>query len=583
MWSVHCGGHRREAGSWLTLAYVRRGRSATFHPGRRPVESMVIVNSVHNNHCPLFHVERAFAFRRIRLYRESRGVDARSSLAMLGLELAVKLNLSLKNATPCKLVSKTLLSRLRGYWTMLVQTRSLGVGLVLMAASGDPKGCCSLESKELVASDTSQSGVRASSSAGLESPSSFSDTEHTSTSSDVRPACQPGQERQCSIDASGNRVVFPVLPVPPSSPCKLGWQRCGADFRWGGCQGTIGPALQDRCDLPGNDADCDGVANSGCACLESRDESRPCGSTQGACRQGIQSCENGVWGQCVGGIRPSREICDGKGVDEDCDGKIDRQDPDCQCLDSDNIRGCTIPSRKGDCGLGQQACVNGDWGGCMPRFTARPEACGVQNTDDLGDALGDEDCDGLVDEAGDTLYAQGCQYYILDKDGDGYGALGSSSLQDSVSPTWGCFCSPPPSEWGLVATPDKRYTNADCGDCEDLTGLQVPAGSSYLTYPSKCLLNIQWHGGAFDFNCNGSQERMFKGVGGAHCALSADDECELVRSSPGYWYSPPGQSQETPDCGESGTALPRCVTTKGESGETICKMEWSQGVQQRCR
>lgn len=582
MWSVHCGGHGR-GGPRVMPGYVSRGGGATCHPGRRPLEEMASVNSVHSSHSPLRHFERGLCVLPKGLHRESRGVDGRSSLEMLGLDLDTELTLSLKNAAPCKIVAKTLLSRQRRYWKMFVQTRSLGVGLVLMAASGDPKGCCSLQSEDLVASDTSHSGARTSSSASLESPSSFSDSEHTGASSDVSPACQPGQERQCSIDASGIAVVFPVLPIPPTSPCRLGWQRCGADFRWGGCKGTIGPALQDRCDLPGNDADCDGVANSGCACLEHRDENRPCGSTQGACRQGVQSCKNGTWGQCVGGVRPNWERCDGKGVDEDCDGKIDRQDPDCQCLDGDNPRTCTIPSRKVDCGLGQQACVNGEWGGCMPRFTARPEACGVQNNDDLGDALGDEDCDGQIDEAGDTLYAQGCQYYILDKDGDGYGALGSSSLEDSVAPTWGCFCSPPPNEWGLVKTTDRKYTNADCGDCEDLTGNSVPAGDPYLTYPSKCLLSIQWHGGAFDLNCNGLQERMFRGIGGAYCVASEDGDCELVRSSPGFWYSPPGQPQEVPDCGESGMALPRCVTTKDESGKTICNLEWAKGVRQRCR
>jgi len=57
-------------------------------------------------------------------------------------------------------------------------------------------------------------------------------------------------------------------------------------------------------------------------------------STQGvgACKDGTQSCsdsgEFGTWGECKGAVTPTTEQC-GNGVDDDCDGKVDCQDPDC--------------------------------------------------------------------------------------------------------------------------------------------------------------------------------------------------------------------------------------------------------------
>lgn len=50
-------------------------------------------------------------------------------------------------------------------------------------------------------------------------------------------------------------------------------------------------------------------------------DSRSCGSNIGACSFGTQTCNNGLWGQCVGATEPTQETCNG--VDDDCNGAID--------------------------------------------------------------------------------------------------------------------------------------------------------------------------------------------------------------------------------------------------------------------
>ena len=48
---------------------------------------------------------------------------------------------------------------------------------------------------------------------------------------------------------------------------------------------------------------------------------QPCGSQVGACQIGVQICEQGVWGKCLGAVMPTKEICDE--IDNDCDNEVD--------------------------------------------------------------------------------------------------------------------------------------------------------------------------------------------------------------------------------------------------------------------
>jgi hypothetical protein len=51
-------------------------------------------------------------------------------------------------------------------------------------------------------------------------------------------------------------------------------------------------------------------------------DTRPCGSSVGACEKGTSTCDGGMWGQCLGGVTAVEENC-GDGIDNDCNGLVD--------------------------------------------------------------------------------------------------------------------------------------------------------------------------------------------------------------------------------------------------------------------
>ncbi|MBD3202957.1 hypothetical protein GF327_01575 [Candidatus Woesearchaeota archaeon] len=91
--------------------------------------------------------------------------------------------------------------------------------------------------------------------------------------------------------------------------CESGTQVC-IEGRWKNCSGNIG-STEEICDNLDND--CDGEIDE--------DVYKECGTEEGVCEIGVQTCINGNWDDCFHEIGPVQEICDNK--DNDCDGEID--------------------------------------------------------------------------------------------------------------------------------------------------------------------------------------------------------------------------------------------------------------------
>lgn len=202
-------------------------------------------------------------------------------------------------------------------------------------------------------------------------------------------------------------------PLAGVGACVRGTQRCDrrlgdeefAQWRWGACEGWLGPEGKERCG-DSADNDCDGTVNEGCACAPGERAACYPGPADtagvGVCASGSRTCaagageQSGVWGECTGAVTPAATDTCGDALDDDCDGTVDEG---CTCAlgqREDCYEGPAGTAGVGDCRKGQRSCVAGAggegsvWSTCSGAVT--PAA-----TDTCDDSR-DNNCDGVVDD-----------------------------------------------------------------------------------------------------------------------------------------------------------------------------------------
>lgn len=206
----------------------------------------------------------------------------------------------------------------------------------------------------------------------------------------------------------------------------------------------------------GTDASTTMTSDDGTSCA--RGAQRPCGTDEGVCEFGVETCSNGVWGSCEGSVQPGPRDC-ASSQDNDCNGTPDRDEEDhCECVIGET-RACNEhPEQDGNgrCVAGEQVCEAAEdgtrsaWGDCEGDVGPLPvDSCSEPGDDSNCDGMPNGGCDcelgddascpnpdpetcavecAVVDDDGDTQ----CVVTALDADGDGFFAACPADLPEVV-------------------------------------------------------------------------------------------------------------------------------------------------------
>ncbi|MEW5855117.1 MAG: MopE-related protein [Myxococcota bacterium] len=309
--------------------------------------------------------------------------------------------------------------------------------------------------------------------------------------------CEQGTTRPCYTGPAGTEG---------RGACTGGTQTCelqsDGSTAFGECQGQVTPS-PDTCD--GVDHDCNGAADTGCACTPGT--TQPCYSGAagtagvGTCHAGTQTCAvspsgGSAWGACTGEVIPAAEQCDG--LDHDCNGTANNG---CACQVGESRNCYTGPAGTENVGLchgGTQQCVDvgqgPQWGACTGEVTPTAAVCDGQ----------DHACDGNPNAACECTVGESRDCYDGPPGTQGVGVCSAGRqfcVNDNGTPRWGNLCigqvTPASSETCNNGQDETCNGQADEG-CPP-AGLTcpgnqtVPAGDTVtLSAPGVGVSNQQW-------------------------------------------------------------------------------------------
>ena len=162
-------------------------------------------------------------------------------------------------------------------------------------------------------------------------------------------------------------------PTRHVGSCQDGSQTCSAGV-WGTCVGEVKPYPENCNHL---DDDCNGFTDDGItnSCYTGTNQTR----NVGRCHDGTGTCIDGVWVACASQQLPVVETCNN--LDDDCDGMTDGNTRAC-------YTGPVVTRNVGSCKDGVQTCVAGSWAAsCVGQTLPAVETCNGL----------DDDCDGATD------------------------------------------------------------------------------------------------------------------------------------------------------------------------------------------